>query len=177
MTTVQALFWFWAALGSFCIVIGGYVVVLRRLAEMMQSVRLNLADRGMAILLSDTPDSDKKIVRFMLKNAFSAWPATMLAFYLPIHVAHLVWMKIVRRQSVTNGTTVSNDLANLYYRFTFSTLAANPVATILIIVEVMTIGLVGFVVGGHMLLLKAVFAAQRTEVSNPLSRLREKMAA
>lgn len=176
MTTFHALVWFWVLLGSVALLVISYTLLLRRLADAIQSKRLEMADIGRSILLSDLPEDDKRTVSFMLKHAFDGWPAATLIVYVPLHLTRLVWLKVIRRRSVVN-TTPNNECAKVANLFMFSTLAANPIAAIVVLFEILTFGLVGFIVGGHVLLLRAIFAAQRAEANSPLFRRRDRAAA
>lgn len=176
MTTFHALVWFWTALGSMAIVFVGYIVLLRRLAETIQSKRLEMADIGISILMSDLPENEKRAVSFMLKHAFNGWPASAFVVYLPVHMIRFIWLRITRRKIIYNSFSDGrcSKVANI---FMFSTLAANPIAAAIVLFEVLTFGFVCFIIGGHMLLLRAVFAAQRAEASGLLFRSRDRAAA
>lgn len=176
MTTFHALLWFWMLLGSVALLVISYMLLLRRLADTIQSKRLEMADIGRSILLSDLPEDDKRTVSFMLKNAFNGWPAFALIVYVPFHVVRLVWLKAIRHRSLVNAAP-SAECAKVANLFMFSTLAANPIAAVIMLFEILTFGLVGFIVGGHVLLLRAIFAAQRAEASESLFRRRDRAAA
>ena len=166
--TIYALGWFWAAVAGCSAAVIVYTILVRRLAELVQPFRLAIADRGIVQLSSNIADSDKQVVQFMMTHAFRMWPAAMLVIFLPIETVSLIWVKMVGREPPKGAP--NRECAIIARHFLISTLAANPIAAVILVVEMMTFGFVAFLVGGHLLVSKALFESQRVEAKTPFVR-------
>lgn len=175
MTIQQAAFIYWSTLLLLSVMIFVYVLLVRRLANLSQPMRLRMADIGMSLLESDLPEEDKVAVEFMLEHAFSFKPAVIMAVVFPIAMVRFLILKALGRKVSFTPENHSKTLGVFAIQFFLSTIAANPIAGFIIILEFLTFGFVGFLVGGQMIILKAAFATQRAETQGILSVFKEPM--
>lgn len=176
MMTIQhaaTIYWITLLLLSAIVVI--YVLLVKRLADLSQPMRLRMADIGMALLESDLPESDKVDVAFMLEHAFSFKPAVVMAVAFPIAMVRFLILKALGRRVSFTMKPHSKMLGAFAVQFLLSAIAANPIAGLVIVLELFTFGLVGFLVGGQVLIVKAAFATQRAEAQGILAVFREPM--
>lgn len=159
MTTRDALFWYWVALAVSGVIVVGYVLLVRRLAELLQPMRLDLAELGNHLLKIDLNQKDKDVVKFMVTHAFSPWSAFGFAIALPAAVTFFIFERFRGVQM----NAPNDNCAKLAYMAMISMLAASPLAAVFVIGELLTFGFVGFLVAGNILLMKAIFAALRAE--------------
>ena len=158
MTTDDALSYYYLVIGEVTLAALAYAFIVRRVAEMMQPLRLKLAERGATALGQSTiSESDKDLIRFMLTEAYSRWPAWVLAVVLPFELIRMLG----RRQIDAPGR--NDECGQLGSMFLVSSLAASPLASIIVLIELLTIGFAAFLVNGHVAVARAVLASQRVE--------------
>ena len=173
ITIQQAAIQYWGILFLCTCFVVVYVALVRRLADQIQPMRLKMADTGMYLLDSEISEKDKITVCFMLEHTFSYKPAVALMILFPIVMVRSLFLKAIGR----NTSTVPEGEAKIFgvfaVQFLLSAMAANPMAGLILILEFLTFGLVGFLVGGQVLLLRAAFTAQRAEALGIFSAFRE----
>ena len=127
------------------------------------------------VLRSDLPEQDKRTVRFMLSHAYSASPAFVMALVLPSQVMRFIWLQAIGRPEPFAAP--NKECAAVAQMFVFSALAASPIAGLFLVIEMVTIGFIGYLVGGHILLLRAFLATQRAEAVGPRGWFNDRTAA
>jgi hypothetical protein len=160
MTTLEALLRFWLVLVISAALVVGYTLLVRRLAELLQPMRLEMAELGNRLLKSDLVQEDKNVVKFMVTHAYSPWSEIGFAIVLPFAVVFLIFRRVVGGIQLR---APDSECAKLAHMAMGSMLAASPLAAVFVIAELLTIGFVGFLVEGNVLLVKAIFAALRAE--------------
>jgi hypothetical protein len=156
MTDLSHLFLFLSVL-TFCFTL--YVLLLRRLAEIVQPFRLKMAEDGETLLASGLSERDEFQVRYYLDNAFSAKPMAAAAFMLPFFVL----CDLVRSALGRPPPRISLATSRLSFLFTLSAFAANPLFGIIVLVEVFYMGSVVILVADPSILLRAAAALLRAE--------------
>ncbi len=181
MSTFEALYWFWVAAITTGIAVVVYTLIVHRLAEMAQPLRLRMVDSGRALLESDLPEADKRVVRYMLAHAFSGAQAWMLVLLLPFFVAGQIVVKMRPGGGAAKAHSakppINHECLVITGMFVFSIFAANPLAAFLLMLEMITFGFAGLLVGGPVLLSQAIFAAQSAEARGIFRRFGTKHVA
>lgn len=165
MTTAHAIYLYWSGIACIAGIVIAYTLLIARLGDLVQPTRLRMADLGMSLLSSDISEDDKAVVQFMLANCFSGSLVSHMMWALPAALLKRILLKLFNPRRIEPSGPPSIECAKLAGYFQFSIFAANPIAASIVVFELVTIGFVGFLVGGQMLFLRAVIAAQGT---NPL---------
>src|SRR5258708_5282244 len=71
----------------------GYGILLRRLADLVQPMRLRLAEMGEKYQAAPLNARERNTIRVYLDNAFSARPAVVVAFLLPFIMIKAAWQR------------------------------------------------------------------------------------
>ncbi|MHB1279869.1 MAG: hypothetical protein ACYCYL_01305 [Acidithiobacillus sp.] len=149
----------------FVLYIGGYGWVLRRLADEVQPVRLQLAEIGETLLARESLDPMPRLyVTWCLDHAFSPWPMAIAAVVMPFLAIKLVIVGLGKPSHYDDSR-----LAKLTGLFLLSTFAANPIFGIVYGLELLGLGLILLIRGGIPLVLRMAATTVRVE-SASLSR-------
>jgi hypothetical protein len=138
-----------------------YGFTVRRLAELVQPYRLRLAERGEKYLKYVSNDTECAIVQFYLDNAFNPWFMVASALLLPIAAV----MQIIKPhipEFPTADPGIHNELSCLFF---FSSLATNPLFTIIVAIEILILAIPSILLAGNLSLIKrAVSAFMQREI-------------
>jgi hypothetical protein len=141
----------------------GYGLLLRRAATIAQPYRLQLAEMGEKyIALCDNPE-EKAQIQFYLNNVFNPWITIFVAFVLPLFVIIMAICPTSPYSGSFEFTVMNEEEHNkIWWRFTISVVAANPLFGTIALFEVL-IGLafVLLVAGNAALIRRAVRALLR----------------
>ncbi|WP_215844017.1 hypothetical protein HHS34_005690 [Acidithiobacillus montserratensis] len=143
----------------FVLYICGYGWVLRRLADEVQPVRLQLAEFGESLLVQESLDRMQRLyVTWCLDHAFSPWPMAIASLITPFLAIKLAIVGL-RKPSHYDDSR----LAKLTWMFLLSTFAANPVFGIVYSLELLCLGLILLIRGGIPLVLRMAATTVRIE--------------
>jgi hypothetical protein len=168
MTEVEITLLWLVACGSAAFL--GYLIVLRRLADIVQPYRLQLAELGEKILAEAPSDARRDQARFYLDNAFSGWVAPGVAMALPVVAVLAPFFSGRFRQD----DVPTRDDRTLMLLFSLSVVAANPLFGMIMAVEALFVALFVVVISGPSGLAAALAALMRVERVLPGHRLRSR---
>lgn len=130
----------------------GYGVFVKRLAIVVQPLRLRLAERGEKYLAVCKDPKERSLITFYLDNALSPWLAIWTTLLLPIvlikQLITPVTHKIVKEDE--------EECRRLTALFIISTFAANPVFGFFVAVELIIVAIVVILLSGKITLLLRV---------------------
>lgn len=117
-----------------------WAFVSLRLMQAMQPLRLELARRGEVIFArKDLPTAHRKLVQFMLDEAYSGWVLLVAIFMYPLIVIVFSMDSKFRARSAAAwriaDKSVREDIENLDRLFTLSVSAASPISAALFWIE------------------------------------------
>ena len=109
----------------------GYGLFVRRLAELVQPLRLQLAERGEKYLAVSKDGKEQSSVKFYLDNALNPWISIWASILLPMLAAYQsIWPS-----SPKFVATDEREYRRISALFTISVLSANPLFGLIIIIE------------------------------------------
>jgi hypothetical protein len=146
----------------------GYLFVLRRLADMAQPLRLELANAGERLLASGISHARKNQVSFCLGNAFSGYVMLIAVLVFPVAVLG----KMFSKRAALDTVHQSFDEKKLTVLFGVSAFVANPIFGTILAVEFFLLGLVLFIAHGPAAVAAAVMQTLRAEGSMPFLKAR-----
>ena len=137
-----------------------YLVLVRRLADLVQPYRLRLAELGEEMLGSGdlTPGRERQI-RFYLDNAFNGWIMTVAALAVPFVAIFGLTASLAGRRPPR--VIEQDDRTSLL--FALSVFAANPLFGTIVAIEIFIFGILLPVVAGHRALIAAFDALMRVK--------------
>jgi hypothetical protein len=136
----------YAYLMSPILVVGGgtcvYALILRRIADLAQPLRLQLAREGEWLLGNPWSREDEQVIRFMLDNAFNPLPMVVASIGLPIAIAVALVKAIAGKDQLpkTTNRELRNRQVKVSGLFALSSFAANPVFGLIVLCEVLILG-------------------------------------
>lgn len=111
-----------------------YGLILRRCAQAVQPSRLRMIDLSRRLECGNLSEDDRAILKFSLDHAFSAWLGIATVILLPVAFFVVVAKEFVGKKQYQNDTSF---MMKEFIRLSFiSTLAANPIAGMIILFEV-----------------------------------------
>jgi hypothetical protein len=128
----------------------GYAFTVRRLAELVHTYRLRLAEQGEKYLRLCNTTEEREQVLFYLDNALNPWLLIWSAILLPVIMIMLLFKSDNPELDITD-TGLYNEIN---YLFISSILAANPLFGIIVIIEMIIFGLPSLLVAGNLLLVR-----------------------
>lgn len=112
-----------------------YALLLKRLAQAVQPLRLRMAEEGEAALASgELSQEDETDVRLFLANAYNGWVAVFVLMVMPIAATMLLFQRDKDAEAPPSPV-----VARLLWRFAVSGFAANPVCGLLVAGEFLVI--------------------------------------
>lgn len=142
-----------------------YLVLYRRLADMVQPVRLELAEIGERLLASSINERRKGQVSFCLDNAFNGLIMPIAAFIFPLCVfSTLIDIATKRRKMDVH---VGDSEKKLTVLFIISAAAANPIFALLVTVELILCVPVLFLASGPAAVVSTLAATLKAERKLP----------
>jgi hypothetical protein len=139
----------------------GYLFVLRRLANVAQPYRLQLAELGERILAHHPARDRAELISFYLDHAFSGWVALFAALALPF-VALTAVLESASRRPPPNP-----DDKRMSLLFAVSAYAANPLFGTVLAAELFVITLLLVMLSGPQALARAMVILQKAEQAVP----------
>lgn len=140
------------------VVIGAavYVFLARRLADLVQPLRLRLAREGEALLASSLDPDDARQVRFWLDNAFSAVPAAIFVMMFPMLMTNTLIGRLLGKhpKPLRSGAA----MRRLSLLFMASAFAANPLFGVIALLELILFGVTVGVLTDPLLLFRSVLS-------------------
>ncbi len=146
----------------------GYMLLLRRLADVVQPIRLDIAEVGEKLLASSISERRKAQVAFYLDNAFNGLVLPLACLLLPAFFI-VALIKIVTK-SKWEYPTVGNDERKISGLFTISVAAANPVFALVFLLELVIFMPVLFLASGQSAVVSTLADMLRAERSLPFMR-------
>ena len=138
-----------------------YLFLLRRLADVVQPFRLQLAEVGEAALSRNPADAEQ--IRFYLDNAFNGAIVALGVLVFPF-VALKVLVAGLKSKNVQKPPA-QKTYVKIVALFLISVFAANPVCAIILIVEFLLLGLLLVLARGPSSLFLALMATVKAENS------------
>lgn len=166
MPIMDALVAYWVCISAVAAGAVLYTLLKRRLANLAQPMRLKMATAGIELLRSNISEKDKNIIAFMMANAYSSLPSFLFVILFPITLAQIAWHYLVGGKKSSQDGPPNEEAGKFTGQFMLSTFAANPIIAAVAIVELLSLGFLCFLVGGQMLLFRALFATQKAETRN-----------
>jgi hypothetical protein len=117
----------------------GYMGIVRRAADVVQPLRLQMAELGREVLVSDASADDKSFVRFCLDNAFNAFIPFVGALIMivggPVYVLRACYMALANKdfEESSSGDPRVRKMSSLLL---ISSVAANPFFGTVLVIEV-----------------------------------------
>jgi len=176
MDTLEAFQWMYILVAAISASTVGYALLLRRLAVLVHPLRLRLADVCRDILQKKLSSDDRDAVRWMLRNAFNPLVPLILAIVLPFLLLYLSLRLIFAPSTRTSSDESGIEKLKATGLFLVSVAAANPLAALVICVELTTLGFIAFLIGGTPLILEAIIKALRAEAIKLAPRGRHRAA-
>jgi len=149
-----------------------YALILRRMAFVVQPVRLKMAELGEHILSSDLPAARADQIRFYLDNAFNGWVMFFVALVLPLVAVFMPFYMMAKRQTQELHQQ-NSDEQRVAELFGISAFAANPLFGAVVAVEFAVLGFLLLLFVGPQLvadMLRMLITLERG-VQSRLSRL------
>ena len=143
------------------VVVVGYLLLCRRLADMAQPIRLKIAETGERLLASSINDRRKSQVRFYLDNAFSGLIMPIVTLLLPL-CCLVAFCEIITKQQ-HKAMHMGDDEQKLSGFFVISTAAANPIFALLVAIEVILLFPLLFVASGPTAIATTIAALVKAE--------------
>jgi hypothetical protein len=166
MTTPwHAIFSFHALLIGVAAVALVYGLFVRRLAELVQPLRLQLAERGEKYISISKDGKERRSIEFYLDNAFNPWICVWGSLFLP---ALTIW-QLVRPMTPKFDATDKEEYRKISALFTISVFAANPLFGLIMIFELTIATIIIIIFSGKLNILLRVGLAlvERQAVRRP----------
>jgi hypothetical protein len=146
-----------------------YLLFFRRLADVVQPLRLEMAELGERLLASSISDRRKAQVSFYLENAFSGYVMALAVVLFPVFVA-LTLIQSVFKQKIED-IHASPEEKKLAVLFTVSVFAANPLFGLILFAELFLLGLTLFTISGQAAVVSAISRTLRAERAVRFSKM------
>lgn len=135
-----------------------YVWILNRLAKFAQPMRLKMAEDGFLALNDGSLTGDeRRAVLLSLNLAFNPWPAVVAAFLFPwAAIYFLVRALIAGKSKIRQRSPI---VANISWKFLLSSMAANPLFGLVLLVELLAFMGVLILLGYQMEMIRLIALA------------------
>ena len=146
-----------------------YALVVRRLADIAQPYRLELAALGERIIAEGSSTDSRDQARFYLDHAFSGWVAVAAVVLVPFAS---LWTLATFWRRGPQKVRASREDDRAAILFLGSIFVANPIFGTLMMIEFFLFGLILSLAGGTAAVMSAVDALVRAEIVIPTYRQR-----
>jgi hypothetical protein len=130
----------------------GYGLFIKRLATVVQPIRLRLAERGEKYLAVCKDPKEQGVITFYLDNALSPWVCIWTSALLPI----ILICQLIRPVSHKIIKEDEEEYHRLAALFTISTFSANPLFGSIILIELAIVTILVIIFSGKLTILLRV---------------------